>query len=514
MSPINQIDGKIEAGGELYLSQRFWEELNEIYSQSLEKAVQPLIEAAQEPERLDWYDIRDYELSEERKDFRINDFPGEGDIVFVISYTGKAEIKFDSPNADTFDLETYKKLKHRYTELFLSNTKQEEGAKIKLLFGRGDWELTETIPEIDMAGTVRNDYLEEITDPLKIGQIIKDGHIVPHADIACEKILITGTTRLDQWRSTEDYTFIAPGKILLHATTKLSDWQHPSDTTYIHGGQIYTESIQTAALAALSIITEKLAAGAVTADKMTIADLADIKNLLTVAAEKILIGEDVLGADLHGIKIIDEQTPPVTRVAIGHLGAGLENYGIDIWDKDGTKWIEESSPVSLFKKIYDSELSDPATELAISPLNGNSDKVYLLLTKIWNTIAGDAPQPELQLRLNDDSDVNYGWQRLQGSNAAVSAGRVTGATVIPLTYYTAANRLGFAATWIFAKSGKARIVISNQMYDVTGTTVGWYRCLGGVWNNSEDNITQINIVANKVNGIGAGSHIVLYKTGD
>ncbi|GAI15236.1 unnamed protein product, partial [marine sediment metagenome] len=242
MSPLKQIDGKIEAEGELYLSERFWKDLNEIYSESLEKAVQPLVEAAQEPTPLDWYDIRDYDLSEGRKNFRIDDFPGEGDIVFIISYSGKAEIKFDSPNADSFDLETYKKLKHRYTELFLSNTKQED-ASIKLLFGRGDWDLKETVPEIDIAGIVRNDYIEQITDPLKIGQIIKDGHIVPHADIACEKILITGTTRLDQWRSTEDYTFIAPGQILLHATTKLSDWQHPSNMTYIHGGQIYTESI-------------------------------------------------------------------------------------------------------------------------------------------------------------------------------------------------------------------------------------------------------------------------------
>ena len=511
MSPLDQIDGKIEAGGELYLTERFWKDLNEIYSQSLEKAVQPLIEAAQEPERLDWYDIRDYDLSEERKDFRINDFPREGDIVFVISYTGKVEIKFDSPNADSFDLETYKKLKHRYTELFLSNTEQEEGAKIKLLFGRGDWELTETIPEIDIAGTVRNDYLDQITDPLKIGQIIKDGHIVPHADIACEKILITGTTRLDQWRSSEDYTFIAPGKILLHAATKLSDWQHPLDTTFIHGGQSYPESILTAALAALSITTEKLAAGAVTADKMTINDLADIKNLLTVAEEKILIGEDVLGADLHGIKIVDEQTPPVTRVEIGHLVAGIKGYGINIRDEDGALWVKESNPQSLLKKIYDNELSSAVTSLTLSNLDGDADKVYLLLTKIWNTVTGTG---EADLRLNGDSGANYGWQHVQGSGTVVTSQRFTADDHIALTVYTAANRLSFAATWIFAKSGKARVVISNQMYDVTGTSVGWYRCLGGVWNNSTDNITQINLVASATNGIGPGSHIVLYKIGD
>jgi|GEM_PF-4052169 len=241
MSPVEEIDGKIDAKGEFQVSDSFWKKLEEHIDES--PLFDELEKTLKEPEPLSWYDIRDYDLSKARNDEPVTDFPGDGDIVLVISYTGKAEIKFDSPNSDAFDLETYRKIKHTYSSIYLSNTAQS-GATIKILFGRGNWDLTETIPEIDLSGTVRNDYLEQITDPLKIGQIIKDGHIIPHADIACEKVLVSGTTRLDQWRSTQDYTYIAPGKILLHSTTKLSDWRHPSDLTLINGGQIFAHSIE------------------------------------------------------------------------------------------------------------------------------------------------------------------------------------------------------------------------------------------------------------------------------
>ncbi|GAH53834.1 unnamed protein product, partial [marine sediment metagenome] len=184
---------------------------------------------------------------------------------------GSAEIKWDSANADPFDLEIFRKIRQPFEDLYLTNAAQP-GKTLKLRIGKGDFDIIKKVSDIDLSGTIRNDYLEQLTDPLKIGQIIKDGHIVPHADIACEKILISGTKRLDQWRSTEDYTFIAPGKILLHATTKLSDWQHPSDTTYIHGGQIYTHSIE--------------------ADKLLITDLADIVGKLTVAEGTVVIDEN------------------------------------------------------------------------------------------------------------------------------------------------------------------------------------------------------------------------------
>jgi len=260
-----------------------------------------------------------------------------------------------------------------------------------------------------------------------------------------------------------------------------------------------------------AITTPKLAAGAVTADKMTITDLIDVANKMTLASGRVVIDKDAFGTDLEGIKINDGT---YDRVEIGEISSG--NYGINIRDNSGNLWISSGNPQSLFKKVYDNELSSATTSLSISGLDGDNDLVYFLSVKIWNTIAGGTPNPEVDLRINSDSGSNYGWRHIQSSGdpASVTTSFHTSETHIPLTYYTASNRIGFASTWIFAKSGKIRTIISNQMYDTAGTTVRAYRCLGGIWNNTSSNITSINLVANKTNGIGAGSHIILYKVGD
>lgn len=385
MSLLNQIDGKIEAEGEFSLTDRFWKESHEIYRQALEEAVQPLIEALKEPEPLDWYDIRDYDLSEERKDFRINDFPTEGDIVFVISTTGTASVKFDSPNADPFDLSlaAFKKIKHRYSELYLTNEAQS-GETLKILFGRGDWDFVEKIPEMDIQGIIRNDYLEQITDPLKIGQIIKDSHIIPHADIACEKILVSETTRLDQWRSTEDYTYIAPGMMLLYATKKLSDWRHPSAMTYIHGGQIYTESIE--------------------AEKLSISDLVEIANKMILAEGRVVIDKDAFGPNLPGI-IINDGT--YNRVEAGELAEDI--YGMTIRDASGVLWAKLGELQGVWQKVYDHYVLADTTEITVSGLDGDNDQAYFILW-VNKSPAGMPAAIELDyMEYANDAAIQAAW---------------------------------------------------------------------------------------------------------
>ena len=260
MSPEEQFQAKIDAEGKIHFEPSFFEDLGETYREAIERdVVKPFEEAIkqlQEPEPLGWYDIRDFLLDKAREDELITDFPGEGDMVQVLEISEGAvvSIKFDSRNSDPFDLslDGYEEIKHAYTDLYLSNDAQA-GGTIKILFARGDWEFKKTVPEIDLQGPIRNDYLEQLTDPLKIGQIIKDSHIVPHANISCEKILIHGNRRLDQIR-------------------------HPSDYTFIDGRKIYTGSITALQIAALAITTAKLAAGAVTAEKIA---------ALAITAEKI-----------------------------------------------------------------------------------------------------------------------------------------------------------------------------------------------------------------------------------
>ena len=100
-----------------------------------------------------------------------------------------------------------------------------------------------------------------------------------------------------------------------------------------------TLAVTTDKLDALAVIAGKIDAGAVTAIKISVADLVDIANLLTIVAGRIQLGADVLGPDLHGIKITDDQVIPVTRVTIGHVAAGITNYGMNIWDENGLQYM-------------------------------------------------------------------------------------------------------------------------------------------------------------------------------
>ena len=246
--------GKLEAEGQLYLYDNFFDRIEETTIKPLLEEAERAVKEAQEQE-LGWYDVREYKLDKARSDERITEFLGPGDCVLLLSLDGSAELKFDSPGSFAFDLEVYEEFNHSFEDLYLTNSAQA-GKSLKLLFSKGKFKLTKKVPEIDLSGKIRNDYLEQITDPLNIGQIISDGHIVPHANIGCEKILVYGNTRLDKWR-------------------------HPSDFTYIHGGYIYTHSIiadklNVALLSAISANVGTLTAGLIkSTDAKTLFDLTN-----------------------------------------------------------------------------------------------------------------------------------------------------------------------------------------------------------------------------------------------
>jgi len=145
----NEFEGKIDAKGEIELYRPFWERLKEVVSAP--EASRRLVEAVGKKRKLDWYDIRDYDLGVERKDEFITDFPRDGDIVLVLECENQTEgqtfIKFNSPNADAFDLAKYRKLRHNFSNLYLTNKKTEDKKTLYLLLGRGDWEVERHHPE-------------------------------------------------------------------------------------------------------------------------------------------------------------------------------------------------------------------------------------------------------------------------------------------------------------------------------------------------------------------------------
>lgn len=275
---VRQIDGKIEAEGEIRFTERFWKDLEDTISQS--PLLDELMKALQEPEPLDWYDIRNYELSEARNDFRIDDFPDEGDILLVISCTGNASIKLNSRNVDSFDLTEYRRIKHSYTEIYLTNTAQA-GARLKLLFGRGDWELEETTPTVDLSGLLDQDNLGQITDPDKLADgLIRAAKIATHA-VEAAKIALNAVTE----------TKIAPDSIdTPHLKANIITAAKIAAGT-ITGDLIASNVIATRHLIAAIVTAAKIATGAVTADKIdALAVTTEKLDAFCVIAAKIATG--------------------------------------------------------------------------------------------------------------------------------------------------------------------------------------------------------------------------------
>lgn len=171
------------------------------------------------------------------------------------------------------------------------------------------------------------------------------------------------------------------------------------------------------------------------------------------------------------------------------------------------------SPITVdgtMQVIYDSgELSSAQTSITISNLNGDIDEEYELIVRRKD---GGATPSNLQLRLNNDSDSNYGYQQLYGQDTTAGATRnVTSRWYIDVAEVDATGALYFSHTKIYAKSGYIRTAVNQQTNEITTTTVKGVRLLGFSWNNTADNITQLNVIADVANGLGVGSRIILLK---
>lgn len=119
-----------------------------------------------------------------------------------------------------------------------------------------------------------------------------------------------------------------------------------------------------------NIPTGRIKDGAITAVKLTITDLVNIANLLTVADGKIIIGEDAIGAGLHGILINDGT---YDRVLIGEVAA--DTYGITIKDAAGNTMISQGSFTFGDAKAR----AYGATSIVIQPFGGNGGNTIVLL---------------------------------------------------------------------------------------------------------------------------------------
>jgi len=159
--------------------------------------------------------------------------------------------------------------------------------------------------------------------------------------------------------------------------------------------------------------------------------------------------------------------------------------------------------------IYENLLTSAATSVTISGLDGNTDKEYKLVVR---HIGGyDGGNSTIYLRPNNDSGANYGYQRLVGQDSTASALQGTANQFfLNINSGCALNELHLSEHLLYAKSGYVRTLVSKAAEKISGTTVNSICLIGQSWNNTADNITSLVILANQTNGMGIGTHILLF----
>ena len=159
-----------------------------------------------------------------------------------------------------------------------------------------------------------------------------------------------------------------------------------------------------------------------------------------------------------------------------------------------------------WKQIYNTTLSTAATSITISGLAGDTDICYKLEARIVNGYNGAL---SFRVRPNNDTGTNYGYQFLDGYGTSPSAGRgATGCWFIAGA--TALGGVSQGELTIQAKSGCVRTAITNEIDQISGTTVSEVTMYGQSWNNTADEITSLVVMCDHTNGLGIGSEITLY----
>jgi len=161
-----------------------------------------------------------------------------------------------------------------------------------------------------------------------------------------------------------------------------------------------------------------------------------------------------------------------------------------------------------FQKIYENNLSAPATSMTISGLDGNTDVLYRLMFRGVNGYNGASAGA---LVFNGDVGTNYGYQRIYGSDTSPGANRYGTLTGISFGNWGALNQISMVDVLIHAKSGYVRTGLMDEIWNVNETTISAVLKKGLVWNNTASNLTSITIDGGAyINLLGTGTVIELW----
>ena len=229
--------------------------------------------------------------------------------------------------------------------------------------------------------------------------------------------------------------------------------------------------------------------------------------------------EDISGTTVTSIKLLGQvwnnTADNITSIVIGALNDKL-NIGSRIillkkasitGSGSGIKNIIAGTKKGSWERIYSTTLTEAATSVTISSLDGNTDILYRL------RVRGIGVRPDtnvIDVLANGITSAVYGYQYVSGNNDTVASSRGTGETEWRAAYFSD-NKQCMFETLIYAKSGYVRTALSTSIRDISGTTITAIYQYGFVWNNTVDNLTSLVLISPYGSYIGIGTYIILEK---
>lgn len=245
-----------------------------------------------------------------------------------------------------------------------------------------------------------------------------------------------------------------------------------------------------------------------------------VRTFINKSVENIA-GTTVGRIDLTGYSYLDSSTN-ITSIALvpgpagaigskSHImlfrrtpaGSDTDATGIPTGDLD----VQGDFTADVMQKVYENTLTASAASVTISGLSGDTDTLYNLLIRQ----VGGADQVWSGFQFNADAGANYGVQALSGTDSSVAAYRETASNNGYLTLTASATgEKTQSETLIYGKSGTIKPNLITSVTGISGTTVPQIRLLGGVWNNSANEITSLKILADTAGILGINTHIELW----
>ena len=156
-----------------------------------------------------------------------------------------------------------------------------------------------------------------------------------------------------------------------------------------------------------------------------------------------------------------------------------------------------SQPVPAWNVIDSETLAAPAASISFTGIDTTYKMFRVTLYSIKDGTAG-----ALQLRLNNDSGNNYAYQDITGDDTTVNGARATGqAQFVLTTGETMDDATAGTFEIVIGKTvaGSAAMLLSKGAYYHTTTPALNYESIAGIWSNTADLISRIDLIVSAGN---------------